>query len=44
LGPRDNYKALLRDKPQGLTTSDVIAEEAKYVRRARERRGTEPQT
>jgi hypothetical protein len=42
--PRGNYKALLRDKPRGLTTSAVIAEEAKCVRRVRAPRGTEPQT
>jgi hypothetical protein len=41
--PRENYKSLLSGRPHGLTTSDVIAEEAKCVRRARKGRSA-PQT
>jgi hypothetical protein len=33
--PRGSYKTLLRDKARGMTTAEVIDEEAKYVGRAR---------
>jgi hypothetical protein len=33
--PRENYKTLLRDKPNGMTVAEVISKEATYVARAR---------